>query len=145
MLHDIADRHGDNLQQRLQSALSNDSTFRSFFTSCTGFLCDVVFRTSEQCEQLGSAVLGLLQSRFTNRLYDVAGPKYETVSQPSFVSRTSNSGSLTLHGQIKPQNNGNTVTGTLGVDRWAVTFGTARRGLSGLAAARLVPTALYQM
>jgi len=36
----------------------------------------------------------------------------------------------------KPQNNGplycNTVIGTLAVDGWAVTFGTARRGLGGL-------------
>jgi len=34
--------------------------------------------------------------------------------------------------------------GTLAVDGWAATFGTARRGLSG-AAARLGPSSLYQM
>jgi len=37
-----------------------------------------------------------------------------------------------LMGTLKPQNNGplysNTVIGTLAVDGWAVTFGTARRG-----------------
>jgi len=38
---------------------------------------------------------------------------------------------------LKPQSNGplycsNTVIGTLAVDGWAVTFGTARRGLGGL-------------
>jgi len=37
-------------------------------------------------------------------------------------------------GTLKPQNNGplytNTVIGTLPVDGWAVTFGTARRGLA---------------
>jgi len=33
---------------------------------------------------------------------------------------------------------------TLAVDRWAVTFGTARRGLSGLRP-HLVPSLLYQM
>ena len=33
---------------------------------------------------------------------------------------------------------------TLAVDGWAVTFGTARRGLGG-AAARLGPSLLYQM
>jgi len=37
---------------------------------------------------------------------------------------------------LKPQSNGplhnNTVIGTLSVDGWAVTFGTARRGLGGL-------------
>ena len=41
-----------------------------------------------------------------------------------------------LTGILKPQSNGplysNTVTGTLAVDGWAVTFGTARRGLGGL-------------
>ena len=49
---------------------------------------------------------------------------------------------------LKPQSNGpsynNTVIGTLAVDGWAVTFGTAKRGLSG-AAARPVPSLLYQM
>jgi len=38
----------------------------------------------------------------------------------------------------------NTVIGTLAVDGWAVTFGTARRGLSG-AAARPGLSLLYQM
>jgi len=37
---------------------------------------------------------------------------------------------------LKPQSNGslcsNTTIGTLAVDGWDVTFGTARRGLSGL-------------
>ena len=36
------------------------------------------------------------------------------------------------------------VIGTLAVDGWAVTFGTARRGLGGLRP-RLVPSSLYQM
>ena len=49
---------------------------------------------------------------------------------------------------LKPQSNGqynsNTVTGKLAVDGWAVTFGTARRGLGG-AAARPGPSSLYQM
>ena len=40
-------------------------------------------------------------------------------------------------GTLKPQNSGplysNMVIGTLAVDGWAVTFGTARRGLGGLA------------
>jgi len=43
---------------------------------------------------------------------------------------------------LKPQSNGplysNTVIGTLAVDGWAVTFGTARRGLGG-PGPRLVP------
>jgi len=38
----------------------------------------------------------------------------------------------------------NTVTGTLAVDGWAVTSGTARRGLGGLRP-RPVPSSLYQM
>jgi len=43
---------------------------------------------------------------------------------------------------LKPQSN--TVIGTLAVDGWAVTFGTARRGLGGLGP-RPVPSSLYQM
>jgi len=46
---------------------------------------------------------------------------------------------LTLYGPLY----GNTVIGTL-VDGWAVTFGTARRGLGGLRS-RPVPSSLYQM
>ena len=43
---------------------------------------------------------------------------------------------LTFKDTLKPQSNGllysNTVVGTLAVDGWDVTFGTARRGLGGL-------------
>jgi len=48
---------------------------------------------------------------------------------------------------IKPQSNGplySRLIGTLAVDGWAVTFGTARRGLGGLEP-RPVPSSLYQM
>jgi len=49
---------------------------------------------------------------------------------------------------LEPQSNGplnsNTMIGTLAVDGWAVTFGTARRGLGGLRP-RPVPSSLYQM
>jgi len=49
---------------------------------------------------------------------------------------------------LKPQSNGplysNTVIGTLAVERWAVTFGTSRRGLGGLGP-HPVPSSLYQM
>ena len=52
-----------------------------------------------------------------------------------------------LTGTLKPQSNGplysNTVIGTLAVDGWAVTFGTAMRGLGGLGP-RPVPSSLYQ-
>ena len=55
---------------------------------------------------------------------------------------------LTFKGTLKLQTNGplysNTVIGTLAVDGWAVTFGTAMRGLGG-AAARADPSSLYQM
>jgi len=37
-----------------------------------------------------------------------------------------------LIGKLKPQSNSNTVIGTLVVDGWVVTFGTARRGLGGV-------------
>ena len=51
-------------------------------------------------------------------------------------------------GTLKSQSNepsySNTVVGTLSVDGWAVTFGTARRGLGGLGP-RPVPSSLYQM
>jgi len=51
-------------------------------------------------------------------------------------------------GTLKPQTNGllysNTVIGTLAIDGWAVTFGTARRGLGGLRP-RSVPSSQYQM
>jgi len=49
---------------------------------------------------------------------------------------------------LKPQSNGplygNTVTGTLAVDGWAVTFGMARRDLGGLQQ-HPVSSSLYQM
>jgi len=49
---------------------------------------------------------------------------------------------------IKTHSNGllhsNTVIGTLAVDVWAVTFGTAKRGLGGLGP-RPVRSSLYQM
>ena len=46
---------------------------------------------------------------------------------------------------LKPQSNGPyTVLGKMAVDGWTVTFGTARRGLSGLRP-RPVPSLLYQM
>ena len=49
---------------------------------------------------------------------------------------------------LKPQSNGpsysNTVISTSAVDEWAVTFGTATRGLGGLRP-RPVPSSLYQM
>ena len=53
-----------------------------------------------------------------------------------------------LTGTLKRQSNGplyiNMVIGTLAVGGWAVTFGTARRKLSG-ASARPGPSSLYQM
>jgi len=53
-----------------------------------------------------------------------------------------------IMGTLKPESNGpkysNTVTGTLAVDWWAATFGTAKRGLGGLWK-RPVPSSLYQM
>jgi len=49
---------------------------------------------------------------------------------------------------LKPQGNrplySNTVIGTLAVDGWALTFGTARRGLGGLGP-RSFPSSVYQM
>jgi len=60
----------------------------------------------------------------------------------------SESCSYPLIATLKPQSNGpsysNTVIGTLAVDGWAVTFGTAKRGLGG-AAAYPGPSSLYQI
>ena len=46
-------------------------------------------------------------------------------------------------GTLKPQSNGplysNTLIGTLTVDGWVVTFGTARRGLGGLGLILILP------
>jgi len=51
-------------------------------------------------------------------------------------------------GTLKPQSNGplhrNTVIGTLIVDGWDVTIGTARSGLGGLWP-HPVPSSLYQL
>ena len=53
-----------------------------------------------------------------------------------------------LMGTLKSQSKGplydSTVIGTLVVDGWAVTFGTAMRGLGGLWS-RPVPSSLYQI
>jgi len=53
-----------------------------------------------------------------------------------------------LTGTLKPHSNGplysNTVIGTLAVDGWAVTFGTARRRMGGLGLCP-VSSSLYQM
>jgi len=54
-------------------------------------------------------------------------------------------------GTVKSQSNGplysTMVIGTLAVDGWAVTFGTARRGLGGLRRSAQSPpqSSLYQM
>jgi len=47
-------------------------------------------------------------------------------------------------GALKPPNNDNTVVGSLAVDGWAATFGTARRGQGGLQSCG-VSSWLYQM
>jgi len=53
-----------------------------------------------------------------------------------------------LKGTLKLQSNGSlytdTVIGTLATDGWAVTFGTARRGMGRLRPCP-VPSSLYQM
>jgi len=55
---------------------------------------------------------------------------------------------IAFKGTLKPHSNGplysNKVIDALAVDGWAVTFGTARRGLGGLRP-RPVPSSLYQM
>jgi len=52
-------------------------------------------------------------------------------------------------GTLKLQSNGrlynNMVIGTLALDAWAVTFGTARWGMGGLRPLHAAPFSLYQM
>ena len=73
-------------------------------------------------------------------LFEVAPPVYAQLFSCGVLNL--------LVATLKPQNNepsySNTVIGILAVDGWAVTFGTARRGLGG-AAARSGPSSLYQM
>jgi len=74
------------------------------------------------------------------RICDVISVSPEIDSIPPMINR--------LIATLKPQSNGpsysTTVIGTLAVDGWTVTFGTARMGLDG-AAARRGPSSLYQM
>jgi len=69
-----------------------------------------------------------------------AGPsiKYVYMERPK-TSRPVNP----IMGTLNPQSNGhsNTMIGTVAVDGWAVTFGSARRGLGGLRP-RPVPSSL---
>jgi len=71
-----------------------------------------------------------------------------TANPASYLFRCCHLPKLTLYGHIKTAEqrtiNSNTVIVTLAVDRWAVTFGTARRGLAGLGP-RPVPSLLYQI
>jgi len=58
---------------------------------------------------------------------------------------------LTLYGHIKTAEQRiiiqqhRALVGTLAVDGWAFTFGTARRGLGGLGPRQSPPRSLYQM
>jgi len=58
---------------------------------------------------------------------------HTTSITPSFCCRQLDFNLNPLTGTLKPQSNGSlyssTVIGTLAVDGWTVTFGTARRGL----------------
>jgi len=66
----------------------------------------------------------------------------------AYVARNVSAFINPLIATLKPPSNGpsysNTVIGTLAADGWAVTFGTARRGLGG-APARPGLSSLYQM
>jgi len=71
---------------------------------------------------------------------------FKRLSAKRFVNVVNKFGiaGLTIYGHIKTAEQRTAVTGTLAVDGWAVTFGTARRGLDGLRP-RPVPSSLYQM
>jgi len=82
---------------------------------------------------IATITVSLDQADFSARLEQVVdnvlGAKQFEVIAIAFVVRVN-----PLMGTLKPQSNGplyrNTVIGTLAVDGWAVTFGTATRGLS---------------
>ena len=83
-------------------------------------------------------------------LHDKLPEVEPTTSQLRVQAVTTNTRSVVnpLIATLKPQSNGpsysNTVIGTVAVDGWAVTFGTASRELGG-AAARPGPSSMYQM
>jgi len=91
------------------------------------------------CSVCCSVVWSLLRCLFLSRVCLSV-----CLSQSGIVSKRG----LTLYGLIKTAQQrtlySNTVIGTLAVDGWAVTFGTARTGLGGLRP-RPVPSSLYQM
>ena len=70
-----------------------------------------------------------------SRLYDKSSDAYVAYTINPFM------GTLKLHSNGSIYSN--TVIATLAVDGWAITFGTARRGLGGLRP-RPVPSPQYQ-
>ena len=97
-----------------------------------------------------AAASGSLQIRRSQELDE---GKYEWVAENSVGVAYSYGANLYVRGMkrhinlliatLQPQSNGpsysNTVMGTLDIDGWAVTFGTARRGLGVDAAAQAPP------
>ena len=89
-------------------------------------------------------------SRWSIDRDNVVSVSFPRIPWNVLCSRKSANKYLCIHllmSTLTPQSNGslysNTVFGTLAVDRWAVTSGTARRGLGGLRS-RPVPSSLYQ-
>ena len=89
----------------------------------------------------------LVDNLWSLKLSDYGMAQYRMATNISDNERfTGLYGFLPFMGTLKLQSNGplysNTVIGTLTVDGWAVTFGTARKGLGGLGP-RPVPSSLY--
>jgi len=103
-------------------------------------------RTDKQGSLINFAAVWIDQIEFSNKHYssDMYGVKACNNGCLFTNAPTSNP----LIPTSKPQSNrplySNTVIGTLAVDGWAVTFGTARRGLGALGR-RPGPSSLYQM
>jgi len=99
----------------------------------------VVRRVPNKCRLVRGRLMKIpcVRSGFSSASRDHRSPRflrYDSVMTGSYRDKI-----LCFNPVDKPQSNG-----PLAVDGWAVTFGTARRGLSGLRP-RTVPFLLYQM
>ena len=92
-----------------------------------------------RCCHLANGLINITGDRQTNEWTNRRTEKHRRRIKPAHLRGRLNNGRTVqlnpLIATLKPQSNepsyGNTVIGTLAVDGWAVTFGTARRGLGG--------------
>ena len=107
--------------------------------SCHGEMCQIQFtRKSKMSAAIFYWCLIVILA-ISNTVAEILRPKLQKSPFYPYQSHLTR-----LMGTLKPQSNSNTLIGTLTVDGWAVTFGTARRGLGGQRP-RPVPSSLYQL